>query len=184
MLQLLQAGTHDEGGTSRGIWSFINKDMCDVGGKTGTTSNYSDAWFVGCTPKLVGGAWVGGEYRSIHFQNGAYGQGARTALPVFGYFMSKVLADNSLRKYRARFGPPKYNIPESSYTIYTPADSNASRLPARPANTVTSDSANRPDGPKRKPDSGSKPNVNEQMNVREEDMNQSGAKPDIDSEFF
>jgi len=184
MLQLLQAGTHDEGGTSRAIWSFINKDMCDVGGKTGTTSNYSDAWFVGCTPKLVGGAWVGGEYRSIHFQNGAYGQGARTALPVFGYFMSKVLADNNLRKYRARFGPPKHHIPESSYTIYTPADSNASRPPARPATTVTNDSANRPDGPKRKPDSGSKPNVNEQMNVREEDMNQSGAKPDIDSEFF
>ena len=105
------------------------------------------------------------------------------AILSFGYFMSKVLADNNLRKYRARFGPPKYHIPESSYSIYTPADSNASR-PATSQTNVVSDSTNRPDGPKRKPDAGAKPNVTEQMNVREEDMNQSGSKPDIDPDFF
>ena len=114
--QLLLAGTHDEGGTSRRIWDFVDSTLCDVGGKTGTTSNYSDAWFVGCTPKLVGGAWIGGEYRSIHFRDGSIGQGARTSLPVFGYFMSKVLSDRSLRKYRAHFMAPRNFIAPSSYT--------------------------------------------------------------------
>ena len=178
--QLLQAGTHDEGGTSRAIWSFINKDLCDVGGKTGTTSNYSDAWFIGCTPNLVGGAWVGGEYRSIHFRSGAQGQGSRTALPVFGYFMSKVLADNSLKKYRARFKPPKYNIPQSSYTIYTPSDSNAIRPSQQSGTSVISDSV-RQDGPKRKPQTNS--NLDDRMNVREEDARQPNS-PQIEEEFF
>lgn len=118
--QLLQAGTHDPGGTSRRIWDFVDSTKCDVGGKTGTTSNYSDAWFIGCTPRLVGGAWIGGEYRSIHFRNGALGQGARTSLPVFGYFMSKVLADNGLAYYRARFKPPKHFITPSSYSQNVP----------------------------------------------------------------
>lgn len=118
--QLLLAGTHDQGGTSRRIWQFVDSTKCDVGGKTGTTSNYSDAWFIGCTPNLVGGAWIGGEYRSIHFRNGSLGQGARTSLPVFGYFMSKVLADSDLSQYRARFKPPRNFIAPSSYSNYTP----------------------------------------------------------------
>lgn len=122
MQQLLRAGTHDPGGTSRRIWDFVDSTKCDVGGKTGTTSNYSDAWFMGCTPKLVAGAWVGGEYRSIHFRNGALGQGARTALPVFGYFMNKVLADNNLRQYRAKFSPPRNFIAPSTYSHYTPEE--------------------------------------------------------------
>ena len=63
---------------------------------------------MGVTPKLVGGAWVGGEYRQIHFRSGALGQGSRTALPIFGLFMRKVLSDPSLSpKYLA-----KYPIPE------------------------------------------------------------------------
>lgn len=118
--QLLLAGTHDQGGTSRRIWQFVDSTKCDVGGKTGTTSNYSDAWFIGCTPNLVGGAWIGGEYRSIHFRNGALGQGAKTSLPVFGYFMSKVLADSELTQYRAKFKPPRNFIAPSSYSNYTP----------------------------------------------------------------
>lgn len=122
MQQLLRAGTHDPGGTSRAVWNYVDSTKCDVGGKTGTTSNYSDAWFIGCTPNLVAGAWVGGEYRSIHFRNGSLGQGARTSLPVFGYFMNKVLADKNLTKYRAKFKPPKHYIPVSSYTIYTPPE--------------------------------------------------------------
>lgn len=118
--QLLLAGTHDPGGTSRRIWDFVDSTRCEVGGKTGTTSNYSDAWFIGCTPNLVGGAWIGGEYRSIHFRNGALGQGARTSLPVFGYFMQKVLADNSLTQYRAKFKKPRNFIAPSSYSNYSP----------------------------------------------------------------
>ena len=120
--QLLMAGTHDPGGTSRAVWSYVDSTMCDIGGKTGTTSNYSDAWFIGCTPNLVAGAWVGGEYRSIHFRNGALGQGARTSLPIFGYFMSKVLSDNNFKKYRAKFQPPRNFIPPTSYSNYTPEE--------------------------------------------------------------
>ncbi|MFV0390708.1 MAG: transglycosylase domain-containing protein [Paludibacteraceae bacterium] len=67
-----------------------------IGGKTGTTDNNSDGWFMGFTPKLVSGAWVGGEERSIHFDNMAQGQGAAMALPIWGLYMKKVMADKEL----------------------------------------------------------------------------------------
>ncbi|GHT74709.1 penicillin-binding protein 1A [Bacteroidia bacterium] len=67
-----------------------------MGGKTGTTQNNSDCWFMGFTPSLVGGCWVGGEDRSIHFNTMNEGQGARAALPVMGIFLKKVFADTSL----------------------------------------------------------------------------------------
>ena len=66
----------------------------DMGGKTGTSQNNSDAWFVGVTPKLVAGAWVGGEDRSIHLSSG--GEGSRIALPIFANFMKKVYGDSKL----------------------------------------------------------------------------------------
>jgi len=68
----------------------------DVGGKTGTTQRNSDGWFVGFTPKLVTGCWVGGEDRDIHFDTMIYGQGASMALPIWGIYMKKVYADKSL----------------------------------------------------------------------------------------
>ncbi len=67
-----------------------------AGGKTGTTQNNSDGWFVGFTPSLVSGAWVGGEDRSIHFDSMAEGQGASMALPIFAIYMQKVFADETL----------------------------------------------------------------------------------------
>lgn len=67
-----------------------------MGGKTGTTNENSDGWFMGFTPSLVSGVWVGGEDRSIHFDYMSDGQGANTALPVFGIFMKKVYADKEL----------------------------------------------------------------------------------------
>lgn len=67
-----------------------------MGGKTGTTQNNSDGWFMGFTPSLVGGCWVGGEDRSIHFTRMSEGQGASMALPIYGLFMQKVYADKSL----------------------------------------------------------------------------------------
>lgn len=114
MQALLAASVSDAGGTSQSLVSpsyigqwYWNKSI-DAGGKTGTSNSHADAWFVGVTPKLVGGAWVGGEYRQIHFRSGALGQGSRTALPIFGLFMRKVLSDPSLSpKYLA-----KYPIPE------------------------------------------------------------------------
>ena len=68
----------------------------EIGGKTGTTNNNSDAWFMGITPKLVSGCWVGGDDRDIHFDNMAMGQGATMALPIFAYDMKKVYGDQDL----------------------------------------------------------------------------------------
>ena len=67
-----------------------------IGGKTGTTNRNSDAWFVGFTPQLVAGCWVGGEDRDIHFNAMSMGQGATMALPVWAYFMKKVYRNKSL----------------------------------------------------------------------------------------
>ncbi len=68
----------------------------DMGGKTGTTNNNSDGWFMGFTPSLVSGTWVGGEDRAIHFDTMLYGQGASMALPIYGLYMQKVYKDTSL----------------------------------------------------------------------------------------
>ena len=68
----------------------------EIGGKTGTTNRNSDAWFMGFTPQLVSGVWVGGEDRDIHFDNMRMGQGATMALPIWAYFMKKVYRDHSL----------------------------------------------------------------------------------------
>ncbi len=107
MQQMLMGGVKNPRGTSRSITTYISDQMTDVGGKTGTTNNNSDAWFMGVTPKLVVGAWVGGEYRSIHFRSGALGQGSRAALPICGRFLRLVLGDSNYKKYRGRFMIPK-----------------------------------------------------------------------------
>lgn len=104
MQQLLLAGMREYGGTSQALWRFnIHNYDTDFGGKTGTSSNHSDAWYIGTTRNLVAGAWVGGEYRCIHFRTGELGQGSRTALPIFGYFMEKVLKDPEFAKYKGKF---------------------------------------------------------------------------------
>lgn len=79
----------------------------EMGGKTGTTNYNADMWFVGFIPDLVTGVWIGGEERYIHFDNMAYGQGARAALPIYGLYMQKVYADRTL-PYRQdeKFGFP------------------------------------------------------------------------------
>ena len=114
MTDMLKGGLTEPGGTSHALWGFnLFHYNTEFGGKTGTSSNHSDAWFVGVTPNLVAGAWVGGEYRCIHFRTGAMGQGSRTALPIFGYFMESVLKDTRLAKYRAKFPKPRMTITKS-----------------------------------------------------------------------
>jgi len=104
MTELLKGGMTEPGGTTRALWSWdLFHYNTDFGGKTGTSSNHSDAWFVGVSPKLIGGCWVGGEQRCVHFRTGELGQGSRTALPIFGMFMEKVLKDESLKQYRGKF---------------------------------------------------------------------------------
>ena len=104
--QLLAGGMS---GTSSRLMGFVGRHASDTdfGGKTGTSNNHSDAWFVGVSPKLVVGAWVGGEYRSIHFRTGQLGQGNRTALPICGYFLQSVLDDPAFKRYHGKFAAPK-----------------------------------------------------------------------------
>lgn len=107
MQQMLMGGMREPGGTSQSLWGYVgNYRDTDFGGKTGTSNNHSDAWFECVSPNLVVGAWVGGEYRSIHFRTGALGQGSRTALPITGYFMNALLADPAFKKYHGHFRKP------------------------------------------------------------------------------
>lgn len=113
MQVLLEAGCHDGGGTSMSLNGYIGKywPRIDYGGKTGTSNAHADAWFVATTPSLVAGAWVGGEYRNIHFRTGALGQGSKTALPVVGRFLEKVLDDPKLQpKYLKKYGKPQFDV--------------------------------------------------------------------------
>ena len=76
MQQLLMGGMREPGGTSQSLWGYVGgAPDTDFGGKTGTSNNHSDAWFICVSPNIVTGAWVGGEYRSIHFRTGALGHG-------------------------------------------------------------------------------------------------------------
>ena len=76
-----------------------------IAGKTGTTQNQSDGWFMGMVPNLTTGVWVGGEDRSIHFKEIAYGQGATMALPIWGHYM------------RALYENPEFDISKEAFVI-------------------------------------------------------------------
>ena len=93
MLYMLKAVV-DGGTATRLRYKYELKG--ELAGKTGTTNNNSDAWFMGITPELVSGCWVGGDDRDIHFDNMQYGQGAAMALPIFALYMKKVYADKQL----------------------------------------------------------------------------------------
>ncbi len=118
--ELLKGGMTEPGATTQALWAWdLFRSGTDFGGKTGTSSNHSDAWFMGVSPKLIGGAWVGGEHRSVHFRTGQLGEGSKTALPIFGSFMEKVLADSKLSQYRGKFpNKPKETI-SRSYGCHT-----------------------------------------------------------------
>jgi len=108
-----------DGGTGGRIRSTYGLTM-PMGGKTGTTQNNSDGWFMGYTPSLVSGVWVGGEDRSIHFDNIAQGQGASMALPIWALYMKKVLADPDLG-YSAS---EEFDVP-SSFNANSGCEANA-----------------------------------------------------------
>jgi penicillin-binding protein 1A len=125
MTEMLKGGMTEPGGTTQALWEWdlFNYDT-NFGGKTGTSSNHSDAWFVGVTKKLIGGAWIGGEQRSVHFRTGQLGEGSRTALPIFGLFMEKVLKDEHFKHYRGKFPEkPKETITRKyKCHTYVPVD--------------------------------------------------------------
>lgn len=110
MLYMFRGGMDEPGGTSRALWEWdLWKKNNQIGGKTGTSSDYVDAWYMGITKDLVTGVWVGCDERSAHFNNGETGEGSRTALPIFAKFMEKVYHDPSTGY---TYGPfPKATVP-------------------------------------------------------------------------
>ena len=110
MIHMLKGTIEEPGGTSRGIQGVL-KEGNEICGKTGTTSNQSDGWFVGMAKDLCVGVWVGGEDRCIHFKNLALGGGARTARPIWENFMLRIYEDSELPYHR---GPLlSYDKPDS-----------------------------------------------------------------------
>ncbi|AWL08399.1 penicillin-binding protein [Aquirufa nivalisilvae] len=96
MTYMLQGAVQEPGGTAEGLKRTSIVAGNEIGAKTGTTSNFSDGWFMGVTQKLVAGVWVGGDDRSIHFRSLALGQGAKMAMPAYAKFMEKVYSDQTL----------------------------------------------------------------------------------------
>lgn len=98
-----------EGGTGNRLRRVYNLQY-PMAGKTGTTNDNSDGWFMAITPDLVAGAWVGCQVMQVHFRSTAMGQGASTSLPIFGLFMQKVYADKSINISTGDFSPPSKPI--------------------------------------------------------------------------
>ncbi|QDA62569.1 penicillin-binding protein [Hymenobacter jejuensis] len=119
MTYMLRGGMEEPGGTSQALWDYkLWKNNNQIGGKTGTTSNYSDGWYMGVTKDLVTGVWVGGEDRSIHFFRSQQGEGGRMALPVFGLYMEKLYADETLGITMGPFPKSPVKITKK-YVCYT-----------------------------------------------------------------
>ncbi|MDN5204060.1 transglycosylase domain-containing protein [Fulvivirgaceae bacterium BMA10] len=110
MLHMLKGSTEVEGGTGQGLGWFL-KEGNEIGAKTGTTQNASDGWFMGVTKDLVAGAWVGGDNRSIHFRSWVEGQGARTAMPIYKKFLTKIYQNEELGYEKGPFKRPVKRLP-------------------------------------------------------------------------
>lgn len=119
MLEMLKAGLTEPGATTQALFEYdLFKWGTEFGGKTGTSSNQSDGWFIGVSPGLVSGSWVGAESRAVHFRTTEMGEGCKTALPIYGKFMEKVINDNRFPQYRGKFAKPQGKIPKE-YTCHT-----------------------------------------------------------------
>jgi penicillin-binding protein 1A len=109
MIHMLKGATEVRRGTAQGLSMDIRVGN-EIGGKTGTTNNASDGWFIGVTENMVAGAWVGGDDRSIHFSSWFNGQGARTAMPIWENYMRKVYEDEELGIKKGPFKQPKRQL--------------------------------------------------------------------------
>lgn len=116
MVKMME-GVLQPGGTGarmRGTY----KMQGEMAGKTGTTNDNTDGWFIGYTPKLLAGAWVGCENNFIHFATTGIGQGANTGLPIWAYFMQKVFADNTLKVTSSDKFPVPANMTDETYSNF------------------------------------------------------------------
>lgn len=111
MITMLR-GVVDNGTASRLRWKY--NITADVAGKTGTTNDNSDGWFVGMTPQMVAGIWVGGDEKTIHFKTTRLGSGTNMAVPIYGKFLNKVYADTTAQiSSNARFQIPPQSVMRS-----------------------------------------------------------------------
>lgn len=109
MIYMLMGGVEERGGTSGGLSKELKEDN-EIGGKTGTTNNASDGWYMGLTHDLVTGVWVGGDERSIHFPSWLFGQGGRSARPIWDKFMMKAYADPESGITKGQFQRPSSGL--------------------------------------------------------------------------
>jgi penicillin-binding protein 1A len=144
MQYMLRGNIEEAGGTGRRMLSYTElfRNGGQVAGKTGTTSNNSDAWYVGFTKDLVAGVWVGGDDRSIHFRGGL-GEGSKSALPIFGIFMNNVYKDKALGYSPGPFAKPKIKIEKDYMACYSYSTSSSVAVDSLGLSEIESDSINR-----------------------------------------
>ena len=129
MVYMLRGGFEESRGTSQGVSWTLRDEGNELAGKTGTTQNASDGWYIGMSKDLVSGAWVGGDDRAIHFRSWVSGQGGQTARPIWVKYMSKVYADPTLGYTKGPFPRPerplsieidcdKYELENSRFTDF------------------------------------------------------------------
>lgn len=118
MLHMFRGGIEEPSGTSQALWGYdVFRNGNEIGGKTGTSSNHSDGWYMGITSQYVTGVWVGASERSIHFRTSQLGEGARTALPIFAKYVEHCLSDPKCSFKATKFPKPfttitkKWNCP-------------------------------------------------------------------------
>lgn len=117
---MLRGTIEESGGTSQALWEWdLFQDDNQIGGKTGTSSDYVDGWYMGVTKDLVAGVWVGCDEQSIHFKSSATGEGSKTALPIYALFMEEMYKHPELGVTFGKFPDPKVEI-EKKYNCPGP----------------------------------------------------------------
>lgn len=130
MTYMLRGTIEEPGGTSQALWEWdLFGDENQIGGKTGTSSDYVDGWYMGVTKDLVSGVWVGCDEQSIRFKNSQTGEGSKTALPIYAAFMEKLYKHPELGVTKGKFPDSKveilkkYNCPSPRIRTVAPPDS-------------------------------------------------------------
>jgi penicillin-binding protein 1A len=105
MTDMLRAGVQEQGGTSQALWEYpeLFAQENEIGGKTGTSSNYADGWYIGVTNSLVTGVWLGADDHRIHFHSPELGEASQTALPLYGKYMTRLYNDTDLDVKRGKY---------------------------------------------------------------------------------
>ncbi len=156
MLYMFRGGMDEPGGTSQALWEYPGlwkKNSNQIGGKTGTSSDYVDGWYMGITKDLVTGIWVGADDRSVHFTTSETGEGSHTALPIFGRFMEKVYADVSTGYAPGPFPKPwsKITKPYDCPSPHISADTTSTDSLSAPVDTAQASPVIAPTVPETKP---------------------------------